>query len=52
MVELDVLQLCSKCCTNDKCNNFVLQGQSESAAVNLVASLSLLAIAAVVAMVM
>jgi len=46
------VQACSKCCTDNKCNDFVLQGFDESGTSNLLASLTLLAIMAAVAMVM
>ena len=48
----DDMQVCGKCCTNDKCNNFVLYGWSESGATNLLASLTLLVVMAAVAMTM
>ena len=36
------VQTCSKCCTEDKCNNFILQGENESGAAGVVASVALL----------
>ena len=46
------VQICGKCCTNDKCNTFTLRGLNESGTDNLLASLTLLVTMAAVAMVM
>lgn len=52
LVVMNYVQICGKCCTNNKCNTDYLRGFSEAGTVNLLASLTLLSIMAVVAMVM